>query len=365
MITSIEEYNSKKQISKNACVKVHYKASCGHEHDVFSNSFIGRLSGVKCPSCKSKENANKKRGKMNTEDGQCIFMKQQDDSIEYVTNIIKSDFIVKNMVEGCLTDFAIKPKNINEDKWLMIQMKTTEKPLRDYGFNFSNRYHDCAILCVCLSDKRMWLLNGNEITVSKKIAIGLKKSKYSINEITTKTIVQQLTNYYDNLPLLPYDVINIPISFCQQKEQEYRTFYHGKCDFLSFEYNNKSNVVYDFKINGFKVQEKIGTYRKRRNGAIIFTLYKSNGSVDGIRKLQSYKVGDNDFYWLNFPDKRYFYVLPEHELIKYNYLADGLQKGKKTICVNIKNSVTSNFDNKYIFDLENIDKDRLTTLFIN
>ena len=157
------------------------------------------------------------------------------------------------MAEGCLADFAIKPKKIDEDKWLMVQMKNTSKPLRDYGFTplniinrtpkghpvqcsratlpenqlyqapikdgrpdsnvhrckCSNRYHDCAILCVCLSDKRMWLLNGNEITVSKKIAIGLKKSKYSINEITTKTIVQQLTNYYDNLPLLPYNVINI------------------------------------------------------------------------------------------------------------------------------------------------------------
>ena len=124
-------------------------------------------------------------------------------------------------------------------------------------------------------------------------------------------------------------------------------------------------MVYDFKINNFKVQEKIGSYVKGIDGQIRYSLHKNNGSVDGIRKLQSYKVGDNDFYWLNFPDKRYFYVLPEHELIKYNHLADGLQKGKKNICVNIKNGVISKFDNKYLFDLENLDKDRLTTLFIN
>ena len=40
IITTLEEYNLKRLISKNTCVKVHYKASCGHEHDVFSNSFI-------------------------------------------------------------------------------------------------------------------------------------------------------------------------------------------------------------------------------------------------------------------------------------------------------------------------------------
>jgi hypothetical protein len=365
IITTLEEYNLKRQFSKNTCVKVNYKASCGHVHDVFSNSFIGRLSGVKCPSCKSKENANKKKGKMNTEDGQCIFMKQEDDAIEYITNIIHNDFIVKKMTEGCLADFAIKPKNINEDKWLMIQMKTTEKPLRDYGFNCSGKYHDCAILCVCLSDKRMWLLNGNEITVSKKIGIGLKKSKYSINEITRETIVKKLTEYYDTLPLSSYDVINVPISICQQKEQEYRMFYQNKCDFLPFEYNEKSNMVYDFKINNFKVQEKIGSYHRGRNGLIIFTLHKNNGTIDGIRKLQAYKVGDNDFYWLNFPDKRYFYVLPEHELIKHHHLANGLQKGKKNLCVNIKNGVVSKFDSKFLFDLENLDKDRLKNLFVN
>jgi hypothetical protein len=364
LLTTPEEYFEMKKNTK--IPKVKYIASCGHENTVHVNVFCSsRPTGIKCPSCILRENGLKKKGKMVCDNGQSLYSKYEDDAVEYLKYLLTEFFIITKLIDGCLADIVIKPVSQTKDEWMRVQIKTTDKPGFQYSFKCSNRYHDCAILCVCLSDKRMWLLNGNEITVSKKIGIGLKKSKYSINEITKETIVKKLTEFYHTLPLSPHDVINVPISIYQQKEQEYRIFYQNKCDFLNFEYDNKSNMVYDFKINGLKIQEKIGSVVKKKYGNLIFALSKNNGTIDGIRKFQPYKIGDNDFYWLNFPDKRYFYVLPEHELIKHHYLADGLQKGKKNLCVNIKNGVVSKFDSKFLFDLENLDKDRLKNLFIN
>ena len=73
-----------------------------------------------------------------------------------------------------MADLAIKPKNISDDLWIMIQVKSTIKPTRDYGFKCSDRYKNCIILCICQSDKRMWAIDGDTITVKNKIAIGLK-----------------------------------------------------------------------------------------------------------------------------------------------------------------------------------------------
>jgi hypothetical protein len=54
---------------------------------------------------------------------------------------------------------------------------------------------------------------------------------------------------------------------------------------------------YDFFINNFKVQEKVC---QNYGNSIYANLSKSNGR----NKRQSYDKGDNDFYWLHFPDKK-------------------------------------------------------------
>ena len=37
----------------------------------------------------------------------------------------RNSFKLKRTFDGCKADVAIKPKNISEDKWLGIQMKST------------------------------------------------------------------------------------------------------------------------------------------------------------------------------------------------------------------------------------------------
>jgi hypothetical protein len=209
----------------------------------------------------------------------------------------------------------------------------------------------------------MWILNGNDITVKCKIAIGLKKSKYDKNEVNLDNIADSIHKYYDVMLPITYDIANLPQSICQQQEQEYRKFVESKCPNIKFDYPVYNQLVYDFTVNGHKVQEKVGTYRKDRNETVIFTLHKSNGKQDGVRKFKIYNECDNDFYWLNFPDKKHFYIFPEMELIKLGILSTEKQKGSGIIYITMSKISNTKYGVKYLFDYENLDESRIMELF--
>jgi hypothetical protein len=295
-------------------------------------------------------------------------MRMEDHAIHYFDNLIHSSFTVKKTWEGCLCDITIKPNNIDIDNWLPIQVKTTLKPSKDYGFKYDSKYTNCLILCLCLSDKKMWLMKANDIHVNKKITIGLHKSKYDKYFVSKENIIETLFSFYNNMLLFNFEKLDTPISIQQQKEKEYVKFSEKKCCFLNFEYPLLSGLVYDFTINGFCVQEKVGTIRKNRKDQIIFSLQKSNGTLEGKRIFQSYKINDNDFYWLNFPDKKYFYILPENILFFEGFINENSKTGsssssyKKHITINTKNIDHIKFKD-FLFDYENIDINKLKGLF--
>ena len=361
LLTTIEEFL---EIKKNVKFpKVKYIACCGHNHEVFVNVFLNRKTGIICPSCISKKNNINKRGLMNCENGQCVLTKMEDDGIQYIQTILNEHFVTDKTKEGCLADMIMKPKHEGEDKWLLVQVKTTSKPLRDYGFKCSSKYNNCIIICLCLLDKRMWILNGNEIIVKCKIAIGLHKSKYDKNEVNIDNISDSINKYYDLMTLVTFEVANLPQSINQQKEQEFRKLVENNCPCIKFDYPINNQLVYDFTINGFKIQEKVGTARKDRKDCVIFSLHKNNGIHDGVRKFRSYNEGDNDFYWLNFPDKKHFYIFPEKELLKFGLITSEKDKGKGKISITMSKIKNNKYDTKYLFDYENLDETRLTLLF--
>lgn len=361
MITTEHEFTEIKKTTRFP--KVTYVASCGHESSVHVNVFLNRKTGVKCPECVSIANGKSKKGKMTCEDGQCVFIKMEDDGIDYLQSILSNDFVIWKTKEGCLADMVIKPKSVEEDRWLSVQVKTTTKSSRDYGFSCGSKYKNCIVICLCVSDKKMWILDGNDITTKFKIAIGLKKSKYDKNEVNMETIQTTIHDYYHTLPLISLQDANIPQSEFQKREQDFRKYVETRCHFLPFEYPNRNQLVYDFKVNGFKVQEKVGSYRKDRDNSIIFCLCKSNGKENRIRKFQPYCKGDNDFYWLNFPDKKHVYVFPESELINHGTIATEKQNGTRFVSIVLSNIESSKYDKKYLFDYDNLDKTRMKELF--
>lgn len=361
LITTEDEYQEIKKGKK--VFKVDYTASCGHPHKVFTNVFKSRGTGIKCPACVTKNNFEKKRGEPRKENGQAILTKMEDDTIIYLQEIINNKFRVCKTWEGCLYDLAIQPIECNEDKWLPIQVKTTSKPLLDYGFQCSNRYGDGLIFCCCFSNKKMWLIPGNDIKTKCKISIGLKKSKYDLNAVTKENINDILLRFYSSNILFSFEQLDIPVSLQQQTEREYRKFMESRCSFLPFEYPERNCLVFDFIINRYKVQEKVGSIRKNRDKSIIFSIHKSNGTVDKVRQFQTYNIGDNDFYWLQFPDKKYFYILPESLLIDDGFINDGQKETyKKNFIVSFKDMKIIKYKD-YLFDYDALDISKINGMF--
>ena len=120
-------------------------------------------------------------------------------------------------------------------------------------------------------------------------------------------------------------------------------------------------LVYDFKIGNKKIQEKIGGIDKNQNTRFIFSICKNNGNKFGKRNQTQYDINDNDIYWLNCSDKKYFFVIPEKILIDNNFI--GNKYSKKVLMINPTNVYKNNLWLKpYMFDYENIDSENLLAI---
>jgi len=115
LVTTLEEYSKLTDAHK----KVSIIATCSHRIDnVYMHTFLNRGSCNKCKDC-TKENAKKISSIKSHDCGK----------IEYLAfNILKenlTDFIIERTCEGCLVDIIMKPKNINDNLYLPIQLKST------------------------------------------------------------------------------------------------------------------------------------------------------------------------------------------------------------------------------------------------
>lgn len=354
LLMTEEEFNQKK--SRITTEKYPYTASCGHQHEVSFNNFKSKSQGRKCPKCVHLNSSKDQIEKYIL--NPVLPSDLEYDSIIYLRTILGDSFDVKFNGEDCLSDCCIKPKHITEDKWLMVQMKSTAQPdtILGYHFHCQSTYINCIIMCICASDKKMWIFDGNIITV-KRISIGFtKKSKNNEFEITKETILDKITNYYNTFPKYDFETTDIPISEKHQLEREYRIIRETMMPFLPFIRNERQGLVYDFKVNGLKVQEKVSSQKKNYNST-QFKLNKSNGKKKSI----SYQQGDNDFYWLHLNNKQHFYIIPEHELLTRNLI----NRDKTSSITLTPNSKIGNnsWANEYLFDYTKLDEKKLKKMF--
>ena len=108
-----------------------------------------------------------------------------------------------------------------------------------------------------------------------------------------------------------------------------------KC--ITFTNHDMQGKVYDFMINGYKVQEKVASNTRKGD---IFPLDKNNSRGKNI----SYQKGDNDFYWINCQDKKRFYVIPEKVLIDHKYINQPKQ------CTLVINKISLEWLKEYKFN---------------
>ena len=99
-----EEYEKRNKDEKFS--KCNYIASCGHQHVVFINVFFSRKTGLVCPSCKSKENANKKKEEM--KDDKLKYLKIELRCINYFKDTCKG-FEIHKAFDGCTADLIARP----------------------------------------------------------------------------------------------------------------------------------------------------------------------------------------------------------------------------------------------------------------
>jgi hypothetical protein len=114
-------------------------------------------------------------------------------------------------------------------------------------------------------------------------------------------------------------------------------------------------TVYDFKINNFKIQEKIASMNK--NNQCIFQLCKNNGKINCKQNQIQYEINDNQFYWLDCDNKQTFFVIPEEILINKGYIGN---KTKKSLKITIKEKlhIKSKWIEPYMFNYETINEEQ-------
>ena len=76
------------------------------------------------------------------------------------------------------------------------------------------------------------------------------------------------------------------------------------------------------------------------------------------RTQESIEEGDNDLYWLNCKNGK-FYVIPEEALLANGHIGKDCKKEKLYVSPTNENT---EWCNEYLFDYNNVDKDRLLQL---
>ena len=368
LLTTEEEYKKLIKEKGQSICKFEFIATCGHNNSVTLTNFVSKKSGLLCKNCnnlKMSETLKTNHQNFLTQDeGNCYGTKLENDAYHYISELINEEFNIIKTTEGCLADFLIKPKNIIDDKWVKIQLKSTTGVNHSlYSFRVTQSYPDCVMMCVCLKDNKVWAFHYEIIAhLVVKLNIGSKNSKYNKYLVTHETIIETLSEFYSNTVKFKKSDCLSPISDQQIQEQCYRQMRDSFFDWLVIDYPNRDGTVYDFKINNFKFQEKVSSLQKGKlsNSVLLYCNYGKNNKSK--RQYRAYIVGENDFYWIWMKNTRKFYLFAEHVLLEHGYVKYEKEVGR------IQFGVYPDLDgdellkrktywaNDYLFDIDKFDK---------
>lgn len=342
MITPEEEWAQRRmRVSHD---KYRYVATCGHDHESYLHNLFSRGSGKLCTACVNKHMSKLVKTRLqNGENGNAT----EANAIKLIKDILFPGMTVEKTNEGCRADMIVKPSTETADKWMGIQVKSTQTSIKSYEFRFAhNDYENLIVICVSVPDQLFWVFDGKELTLQKIYISKHNCSKYDKHTVLKEQLYSTVHNWYATKPLFAKSVLMTPQGLPQQKEHMYRLKRLHHCPFLMFEEPDIQSQPYDFIVNGKRVQEKVGTLYRRK---IVFTLHKHNGRNHN----RAYEVGDAELYWLHVPDTTKDYIIPEHILHKHGYIsAKGIIQKPKMLRMNADNLML--FDG-YLYDYTNSD----------
>jgi hypothetical protein len=302
-------------------------SKCGHETKVQCSNFLYKSTGITCKQCVYKQSSESKKGVIKD------YMIQEYHVIKALEKYLQGSFHIAIMVEGCLADFAIKPSITEDNLWLPIQLKTTMKHSHGiYGFTMHNKYTDMTVMLFAIDDQKIWIMNASDINVKNKINIGKLTSTYSKYEVAKNNLSEELNILYKRHKeyLLSLEDLNIPISESSQRANEMNRFKETMFPLLRFSYPEMGGTVYDTIINEtYKVQDKLATwYLKKKTNSQEYRETQScvvNISRNSF-KNPSYKLGDNDFYWIHLPERIGAYIFSEGVLFEHGIISNNNAK---------------------------------------
>jgi hypothetical protein len=223
-------------------------------------------------------------------------------------------------------------------------------------------YKNMLLMCVCVSEKKMWIIPYNHLSMQYKLNISIK-SKYNKYFLDTNEIISTIDKYQPDIICLPIDAILLPINPTQQREQEYVRKREIHLPFLKYDYPLIQNSCVDVIVNGKKVQEKVLGYTALKKG-LYCGISANNGKLDGKRQFRCYRLGENDFYWLHSSIDNRFWIIPERILYEKGYLCKKEEtKNKKTLWFKSENNITSNWLDIYQYNYDTIDKEEIINFF--
>lgn len=366
LLTTFEEFEERRFGLSNKYyqhVRIDYIATCKHQMNVAVTNFLVRKTGLVCKEC-SKTNARK----INKERGNIHTLVVENDGYNIIKPLLEDKYEVYRSKEGCRCDIIIRKKGIYDDKWLNIQLKVNNR--LSYGMysfrSISEYYRDMLLVCVNIEEQKVWIIPYNELNIKSTLNISTK-SKYDKYLIQHNNIEEYINKYYDTCKQTTYEESMMPVSELQQREQEYIRKREKYIPFLKFEYLDVQNTPTDFIVNGFRIQEKVVGYTAEYSKFHV-TMASNNGKDKrGIRQYRTYRLGENQYYWLHSSIDNRFWIIPEGKLYDEGYISKSDEtKNKRTLTFkSIGYSEEKKWLAKYEFNYDNPDVERITAMFNN
>jgi hypothetical protein len=354
LLTTFEEFEEARKtvrINYFEYVRVRFIASCKHESSVVFTNFKLRKTGIRCRNCVIQKSVEKKdtNGALTEHNGIKVLE-------EYL-----SEYDVVRTKEGCKADLAIKLKSAkSDDLWIPVQVKTTNEICHGmYSFRFKkNAYKNMLIFCVCISEKKIWIMPFNELDITANINISLA-SKYNKYLIDNAIMKKYITGYLNQVTLLDLDTIMMPLSELQQREQEYVRKREKYVPFLEYIYPEIQGTVVDFICNGLNCQEKVVGFDKNRKRFHV-DLCSNNGKENGKPQRRLYRLVENKFYWLHSSVDDLFWIIPEIILYEHGYISkENETKNRKQLLFKSE----KHWIHEYEYNYNKIDTEKIMKLF--
>ena len=345
-------------------MKLSVRMTCGHLRTIDMAEFC-RLSLYECIACVRQKSDDR----MKIINGVNLQGFTNPNYVEYqvflwLCKILEPSMKIVRTSESNKADFLYRPSDVSIDSWAKVQIKSATAPHRDgsYSFDFKDHYSGMMMILACISTKKIWCIEADSVDVKKFHIHDSDRSRYQKFLCDDQQLTNRLINFYNSAKLYEIHEAMNDVSADVLIAQKYARLRVESIPFLSFLNFPVENQITDFLIESIKFQEK-SSERDLRYGQVPY--YSFTLTTTKSQKKSPYSLGDNDFYWFNLGESKKFYVIPEKILEINGYLKTDDVSGKGSICLSPEKRSrvnNSDFALDYMFDYDEVDKDRLIQL---